>query len=234
MKVDEHISAAIASYLNEKGIRAMDLCQTFNVSEGTLSNWRRVGRGIQDRNWLVLFPLIRHYLPQSRIYIDAAGNEQYKSAFDGGTGAEDEKTDQRTRAMNFSTQSVPKFTSRHLEQFNAMLESIEQLAERVESSRIEYHTKTPGCGSGIFALKTKTATAIPQGAVLFASTDLKPRDGGLVIYLNLEGKVDVAHFGIRGMFFELQGREKIFGEREKILDYVKWIFPIVHYYVVTY
>lgn len=229
MKVDEHISDAIERFLTEKNLLAKDLCATFGVSEGTFSNWRHVGKGIQEKNWGILFPMIRHYLPQSRIYVDAAGNERYKSA------VEAEKIPSPKAApMTFTTQSVPKFTCKQLEQFNATLESIEQCAERVESARIEYHIKTPGCARGIFAMKTKVQTAVPLGAVVFASTDLKPVDGGIVICLTLDNKVEIGNFSTKGLFFEIQGKDKIFGEAAKILDYVKWIFPVVHYYVVTY
>lgn len=228
MKVDEHISEAIAKYLEENGVQAKEFCQRFSVSEAAFSNWRRVGRGIQQRNWQELFPYIRNYLPASRIYIDAAGVEQYKSAID----LPDEK--QQYVSLTFTVQSVPKFGPKQLEKFNAALESIEQLAVTVDAPRIEYRPKTPGCGHGIFALKTKGSVAVPSGSVVFASTDLKPVDGGLVVYLGNDGKVGVANFSINGNFFELQGKTKILGETSKILEYVRWIFPVVYYYVVTY
>lgn len=230
MKVDEHIAKAISDYLAEKRMLARDLCEAFSVSEGTLSNWRRVGRGINDENWGPLFSIIKPYLPASRIYIDSAGAEQYQSAF---VVPDNQKSSVKIN-RNFAVQTVPKFTIQQISKFNFLLDSIEQLAQNEQAPRIDYHTKTPGCGIGIFAIKTKSETAVPAGAVVFASTDLKPRDGGIVLYLSLEGRVDIARFSVKGVFFELSGKEKIFGETEKILDHVKWIFPIVHYYVVTY
>ena len=79
MIVDSHISEAIEKYLKANKIPAKELCKTLDISEPAFVKWRRPGKGILPRNWGVLFPLIKPYLPKSRFYIDERGEECYSS-----------------------------------------------------------------------------------------------------------------------------------------------------------
>ena len=229
MIVDSHISEAIEKYLKANKIPAKELCKTLDISEPAFVKWRRPGKGILPRNWGVLFPLIKPYLPKSRFYIDERGEECYSSLLEG-TGGSSYFT------PKYIPQMVPVFTFKEIESFQYIVQSIEQYAIEKSANRIEYRPRVSFTGSGVFALNVDFENGIiPSGALLFASTELRPKSDGVTLFLESSGGVNIGRFNVvDGKYFINSGKETISGPILEISKKISWIFPVLYYEVVTF
>lgn len=229
MRVDSHISAAIERYLRDNDMTAKELCIKLGISEPAMIKWRRPGNGIVQRNWEVLFPMIKQYLPEERMYTDERGEEQYSSLLEG-TGGNPYFT------PKYMPQMVPMFSFEQLENFPYIVKSIEQHSIDLDVKRIDYRPREKRTGSGVFAMKINFQNnVLPQNALLFASSELRPKDGCIVLFLNTAGKLDIGAFSIdasRYSIVTLNGRVE--GAINSIRESISWIFPVLYYEVVTY
>lgn len=231
MKVDEHIARAIAQYIDEKKILAKDFARLFGVSEPAIVKWRRPGSGIVPRHWVRLFDYIKKYLPPERIYVDQTGAEQYISMLD----------DTR-RVSRFSTrfmpQMIPKLTPADLTHYNAMLQSVEQYANSIGAERVEYRQKASGSvgGSGMFCFQVPAAAAdIPKDAMLYISTEAKPKPGCLVVSVLANDDIVIGRYTSTGTNFTITAGERIIsGSLNEARDLFKLLLPVISYEVTAY
>ena len=232
MKIDSNIVKGIDQYILDNAITSKEFAKRMKVSEPTIIKWRKPGNGVVEPRWKMLFPLIRQYLPEDRIYLDDAGKEQYSSLI-GNKG----------KKPQVIPQMAPVMTEKQLLKFDDMLESVEQFAIRKNFPRIEYRAKHKNKDC-VFALQIESndhEPIIPQGSTLYLTSgaDAKPSTGNLVLcrvsgknkiivgkYLKDKSEFQVIPYGKNG---ENAVSGKI-GEAKKILD---WIFPVMFYEVIT-
>lgn len=229
MRVDDNISMAIDKYIRENRTTAKDLCKKLDISEPAFVKWRRPGKGILPRNWIVLFPLIKKYLPKERIFIDENGNEQYSSTLEG-TGCNS------YFQPKYIPQLVPCVSTEQLLNFPNMVQTIEQYACGLGIERIEYRPRTQGCGAGVFAFDVDVENPfVPNGALLFSSTEVRPKNGSLVICLDTNNELRFGKYQIVADKYSIDfSTERVVGLVTKIHEKIKWIFPVLYYEVVTF
>ena len=79
MRVDQHIITAIDQYLQANRLTQKEFARRLGVCEATVVKWHRAGNGVSNVHWRIIYPLIKRYLPQNRIFITNAGEEEYSS-----------------------------------------------------------------------------------------------------------------------------------------------------------
>lgn len=229
MRVDRHIVAAIDRYQRDNKMTAKEMCEKLGISEPAFVKWRRPGKGILDRNWDILFPMIKPFLPKERFYIDQLGNEQYSSMLEGAGG-------NPYFIPRYIPQMVPEFTSEELKAFPYIVQSVEQYAINLNAPRIEYRPRTQGAGAGVFALTVDFENGIiPVNSLVFASTELRPKDGSIVFFSDSNGELNLGRFQVSGQKYSVatSGRY-IEGSVTEIREKISWIFPVLYYEVVTF
>ena len=229
MRVDSNISNAISQYLADNHSTARDLSKICGVSEPSMVKWHRPGKGILQRNWVVLFPLIKKYLPKDRIYVDENGQEQYSSTLEG-TGGNPYFT------PKFIPQMVPIFDIAQLAKFNTMVMTTEQYAQQLKVERIDYRPRIHGCGSGVFAMYMNLdCSIIPRGALVFASSELRPKNNSIVIVNDHQENVMIGRYGVIADKYSIVfDNGRVGGAINKIREKISSIFPVLYYEVVTF
>ena len=222
MKVDQHIVRALNQYLAANHTTQKVLSKQLNVSESTMVQWQKVGRGITFNNWSKLYPLIKRYLPKDRIYISSTGEEEYSSMAD-------------AKKQGFYVPiAVPVMKPLNLLRYNAIV-SLEQFARSESLNRTEYNPKIAGIG-GIFCYELdKAGLGIPVGARLFVSSEAKPRNGSIVLCTTFSGEIVLGVFHTTGDTFELDaGERKFTGNLVETMRKFSGIFPVISYEVICY
>ena len=229
MRVDENIANAIEQYLIDNHSTARELCKIVGISEPAMIKWRRPGKGILQRNWILLYPLIKKYLPKERIYIDENGEEQYSSTLEGTGG-------NPYFHPKFIPQMVPVFSLEQLSKFNTMIMTTEQYAQKLNADRIEYRPRIQGLGSGVFALNVNfESSLIPRGALLFASSEVRPQNNSIVLVNEVAGQIGLGRYTVvADKYSIIFDDRKIGGSIDKIREKVSSIFPVLYYEVVTF
>lgn len=230
MRVDSNISSAIDRYLKDSNLTAKDLAATMGVSEPAMVKWRRPGNGISQRYWEVLFPKLKKYLPKDRIYIDERGVEHYSSMLEGTGGSS-------YFVPKYMPQMVPVLTFGELESFNHIINTIEQYSIIINAHKIEYRPRKKDCGSGVFASYVNFCNdIIPAGALLFASTELRPKDQSIILFLSADGEMDLGRFELKNDRYVIQKARggQTDGYINNIADQIKWMYPVMYYEVVTF
>lgn len=230
MRVDANIATAITNYLTENNLSAAELCKKLGVSEPAFVKWRRPGKGITQRYWTQLFPLIKPFMPPERIYVDGTGNEQYSSMLDGTGG-------NPYFQPKFILQMVPVFTANDLAEYPYIIKNIEQFAIDKNAPRIEYRPRAKNCGSGVFAVNYDMESGVlPKGALLFASSELRPKNGSLIVFLDNSGAVQFGKYVQNDDEYTIivNRGTTIKGALNKISEKISWMFPILYYEVVTF
>lgn len=232
MQVDSNIVKALDKYLRDNQIMAMDLASSLGVSPATITKWRKIGNGITDQKWDVLFPLLKKYLPVERIYINTAGVEQYSSAV------------QKESAYSFDPKYVPAmiplFSTDDLAEYDNMLESATQFGKRTQAKQIEYRAKHPN-KQGVFALKVGNndlAPVLPENSTLFACTSDTPISGNIVIFKTTDNTVRIGRYEQNNSNFRIMavgGNKQIAtGKISEARTIIAWVFPVLFYEVVTF
>lgn len=222
MKVDINIINAIDQYIATNHINQKAFAKLCGVSETTLVKWRRQGSGITPIRWARLFQLIRQYLPASRIFISASGEEKYSSLLEG-SGRNDYFEPKFVPAM------IPVLQPKDLVKYNAFVQNIEQFAFERDLPRIEFRPRVQ-CAGGIFCYKLEESQAgIPGGAFLYASSEAKPRQGQLIIAVTADKKIIVGRYSIRRERFTIG---EMNGNVDSIRTQFLGLFPIIVYEVI--
>lgn len=228
---DSNIVNAISKYLKANNMNAYELAAKCGVSAASFCKWRRVGSGIRDQQWQVLFPLIKPYLPPCAVFKDDSGNDTYAS------------TTQHVSQYYFNPKYVPiivpVLNESNIAGFNHGTESPMQYAHRMRiADNMEYHYYTEQMKrQDILCFRLwKDTDGFINGTNFFASPSLPQQEDGLcLVYIdervrplyvrNELGKLrftDAAHNIIfAGSPAELQGR-------------LKWIFPVIYFSLQTY
>jgi hypothetical protein len=230
MRVDANIATAITNYLTENNLSAAELCKKLGVSEPAFVKWRRPGKGITQRYWDELFPLIKTFLPPERIYIDGTGKEQYSSMLDG-TGGNPYFT------PKYIPQMVPVFSVQEMKEYPHIVQSIEQYAININAQRIEYRPRKQGCGSGVFAMNVDFENSvIPVGALLFASAEVRPVNGCVIMFSDSSGEISIGRYTQTADKYSIEyGNDStVCGLLSEIRAKISWIFPVLYYEVVTF
>jgi len=222
MKVDENIARAISQYIAASGTTQKAFASKLGVSEATMVKWRKPGNGVAEARWKTLFPLIRPYLPKSRLYVSGAGEVEYSSMLGGRRG--------RFREPSL----IPFLQTSDLIKYNPVV-SIEQFAQTEKLARIEYRPKVPGIG-GMFGFDLVNASAgVPGGARLFVSSEAKPKNGSLVLAATNTAEIVLGHYSAAGRMFELDaGERRETGRIEDIRRLFTGFFPVIAYEVICY
>ena len=229
MIVDSNIANAIESYLKENNKTAKELCRMIGISEPAIIKWRRPGKGILQRHWMVLYPYIKKYLPPERIYRDENGEEQYSSALEGSVG---------TRPYfkpKYIPQMVPIITMKQLEKFNYVMDSIEQYAAKLKSNLVEYYPKTQSA-FGVFCIKANGIGEIPDGATVFVSSQLRPKNGSMVFFIECgNNEIKYGKFTtLEDKYFLSHEYGELEGEISEMRNRISIMFPVLYYEVVTF
>ena len=232
MKIDSHIKNAIDQYVIDNHLSYDRMSELLKVSPATLTKWRRVGNGITKERWSSLLPLIKEYLPQDRFYIDDAGDEQYSSAAS--------KASSYFFEPKYVPVMVPVFFIEQLKEYDNTIDSITQFGESLEANVAEYRPKHKGMSS-VFAILTQDdslAPVLPRNTKMFVSASEKPNAHNLVIALTCYGDVIVGSYNRNGDDFVITPFDRQFrqicGNIKDARKYVKWIFPVLYYEVVTF
>lgn len=238
IKVDSHIAEAISKFINEQGMTQSRLAEKLGVTNASLTKWRRVGNGITSQKWLKLFPLIEKYLPKERFYTDDAGKRQYSSTVETASGYYFES--------KYTPMMVPLANPEQLEKLNTKIESVTQFGQRMSLPTVECRPKFRG-QTEILAVSiegNEYSPILPAGTTLFICTTLLPQNEGLVVAKPTSGKsVFVGRFiwakegrgkpSVR--LISVNGHDTLMTLAEdKVDESLSWIFPVVHYEVITY
>ena len=232
VRIDSNIVNAINEYLASVQGEYQELARNVGASPASLTKWRKIGNGITEPKWKKLFPYIKPFLPQERIYIDDTGCEQYSS------------TIASTPAYSFEPKYIPTMIPNvpfeNLAGYDNMLESIIQFGKRINASEIEYRPKHSDV-TGIWATSIpdkRYTPVLPEDAVLYACTSETPRSNRMVIAKTHDNNVFVARYQLMNGKFALLN---VITEKpilcEKIEDarkIIQWIFPVLYYEVVTF
>ena len=234
MKVDSHIVKAIDLLIAEEKISFEELSKRLNVSNATITKWRKVGNGITKMRWETLFPMIRKFLPRDRIYLDDASREQYSSAAS--------KQSSYYFEPKYIPLMVPTFSLSQIASYDDTLESITQLGERLKVGMTEYRPKHKD-KSSIFAIRLdddKLAPVYPRRTTLFVCAGERPDASGLVVVLPVDQKTPIIGQYIRnGGEFSIKPADRnpkhaISGKVADAKKLITWIFPVLYYEVVTF
>ena len=222
MKVDINIVNAIDQYIATNHINQKEFAKICGVSETTLVKWRRQGSGITPIRWARLFKMIRQFLPASRIFVSASGEEQYSSLLEG-SGRNDYFEPKFVPAM------IPVLQPKDLLKYNAFVQNIEQFAFERDLPRIEFRPRVQSAG-GIFCYQLEeTQGGIPSGAYLYASTEAKPRQAQFVIAVTADKKIIVGRYSARCGRFNIG---EMGGNLDSIRTQLIGLFPIIVYEVI--
>lgn len=222
MKVDENIARAISEYITSSRTTQKAFAAKMGVSEATMVKWRKPGNGVAEARWKKLFPLIRPYLPKTRLYVSSAGEVEYSSMLGGRRG--------RFREPAL----IPLLKQSDLLKYDSVV-NIEQFAQAEKLSRIEYRAKVPGIG-GMFCFDLENASAgVPGGARLFVSSEAKPKNGSLVLAATNTAEIVLGVYSAAGRMFELDaGERRETGRIEDIRRLFTGFFPVIAYEVICY
>ena len=230
MKVDSHIVRAIEQFMAVGKISCEDFARKVGVSNAAVTKWRKVGSGITQARWQVVFPLIRKYLPEERIYIDDAGREQYSSAAAKQSGYFFEP--------KYIPLMVPTFTMEQIAAYDDTLESITQFGARMNAGVSEYRPKHKE-KSSVFAIKLsddKHAPILPTNTTLFVCAGERPSNSGLVVTL-AGGEPFIGVYRREGDEFVIEGtdgQKKVSGKVKDAKRLIAWTYPVLYYEVVTF
>lgn len=225
MRIDINIANAIDRLLNERHIAAAALAKELKISEAALVKWRRPGNGITGRMWQALYPKIKQYLPQERIFIAQNGEEHYSSL------NETSKSGNPYFEPKFIPQMVPIFAEADLLAYLPMVQSVEQYACIHNLQRTEYRPRIAGCG-GIFAHDLQSpASGMPVGARLFISSEAKPKSGCMALAIDMQGKLHIGLYTADNGLFSIGG---ISGKLVQASTMITMICPVIMYEVITY
>lgn len=232
IRVDTNIVNAIDEYLASVNGDYQDLARRIGVSPAAITKWRKVGNGITNAKWKLLFPVIKAFLPSERIYIDDSNSEQYSSTLHG------------TNTYTFEPKYVPTMISNieidAMTEYDNMLESIVQFGERINAKNIEYRPKHSNV-AGVFAVtltNKKCEPVLPKDAVLYVCTSETTRSNVISLVKTNDNKVFVARYQLmNGKFALLDVTNNKPIVCEKTTDarkIIQWIFPVLYYEVVTF
>lgn len=232
VRVDTNIVNAINEYLASVQGEYQDVARIVGASPAAITKWRKVGNGITESKWKKLFPIIKPFLPNERIYIDDTGCEQYSSTI--------ANTPAYTFEPKYIPTMIPNIPFDNLSAFDNMLESMLQFGKRIGAKEVEYRPKHSDV-TGVWATTIpdkRYIPVLPEDAVLYVCTSETPRVNRMVIAKNHENNVIVARYQLMNGKFALLD---IVTDKpiicEKIADVrkiIQWIFPVLYYEVVTF
>ena len=166
IRVDQNIINAINAHLAETNKSLAKLGEELGVTAASIVKWRRPGSGINPKFWHRLFPLIKDFLPSERIIVANNGDSVY-------TTLNGKRRDASTR--------IPLFTVEQLQNFPALISSVEQYAEAVGANRIQYVLRNTDARE-VFAFDLPEASGgLPAGARVFVSNASRPVPGRLAL-----------------------------------------------------
>lgn len=224
MNIDRYIKSAIDQYLLATESTAKQLSEKVGVSTVAVSKWRRMTSGINQVVWLKLFPIIREYLPDDRLFIDSTGQTQYRSA-----------TGETPREDTAKAVFVPLFTLEQLGLFNK-LESVTSFAASCDiTQKADYYPKHSSKRDILAICVPDGMGYIPPRTTLFADALEYPVNGKLAVFRRVGS--DVAELGVfktdHKVFSILPVTgEPITGESKLMHLQIFWIFPILYYEVI--
>ncbi len=225
MRIDINISNAIDRLLLDRHITAAAFAKELGISEAALVKWRRPGNGITGRMWQALYPKIKKYLPQERIFIAQNGEEHYSSL------NETCKSGNPYYEPKFIPQLVPIFTESDLLAYLPLVQSVEQYARLHNLQRTEYRPRIAGCG-GMFCYELPQPCAgMPSGARLFISSEAKPKNGCMALAIDNGGKIHVGLYTADNSMFNIGG---VTGRLAQASTIVTMLCPVIMYEVITY
>jgi hypothetical protein len=231
-RVDSAIVTAIRDYITSRNIDQQQFAQEMGVSNPCITKWLKVGNGITEQKWKVLFPKIKNFLPKDNIYINDAGFENYSSSVKGVSGYIFEP--KYTPAM------VHMIPMTELAEFDNIVTSVTQFGSDIGAKKIAYHAKHTGKNS-VLAVNVdsdKYAPIIPRNTTLFVCADA-PNVGSLVVVKLNDGTVTLAKYSV--------DNDKQFALLDVVSEHpfaickiaaarqlINWIFPVLYYEVVTF
>ena len=232
MKVDSHIVRAIDKYITDHGISYEEFARQQGVSCASITKWRKVGNGMTGKRWSKLFPVIKDYLPQDRIYLDDAQKEQYSSAT--------AKQSSYVFEPKYIPLMVPVFSLKQIGTYDDTLESVTQLGIRFKAKEAEYRPKHKEKSSVFAVALTDNALApfFPEKTTLFVCAGERPANDGLTIALPAGANIPVIGYYQRiNDTFRVttpSGKVAISGKVADAKNLLTWIFPVLYYEVVTF
>lgn len=233
MKVDTGIVKAIDTYLEKNSIGYRDFADSLGISPAAITKWRKVGNGITPARWKTLFPLIRPYLPEDRIYLDDLGHEQYSS----------NSTHQSDYVFEpkFIPIMVPAFHIADLEKYDDTLDSVTQFGVKLKAPLMEYRPKHKD-KSNVFALvlnDDQFGPVLPKNTRLFVCANERPVNGSLVVVMPHGQRPMIGTYSRTGDSYaisEITGNRSkhIAGKTRDARNAILWVFPVLYYEVVTF
>ncbi len=233
MRVDSNIVRAIDLFLAERRMNSCELAKSVGVSPAAMTKWRKVGNGIKPASWQILFPMIKKYLPKERLFIDDAGRLQYSSSIPRQSGYFFEP--------KYVPLMIPVLTLAQVATYDDTLETISQLAQRLQLKTIEYRPKHSDMSS-VFAVAIEDDAfhpVLPKGTTLFVTAGERPVNNGLVLVFPVGGEPLLGRYERDGDQFSVLpvSGSKIpivtgnVSDAKRILN---WIYPVLYYEVVTF
>lgn len=232
VRIDSNIVTAIKDYVSSKKMELQQFAAEMNISGACVTKWMRVGNGITEQKWDVLFPKIKNFLPEDRIYIDDSGNERYLSA---------------TESLSdyiFHPKYVPTMVHlvplKKLVDFDNLIQSVSQFGVDIGAETVEFRHKHAE-KSRIIAVQVDSdqyEPVLPVGATLYVCTSEAPKNNGIVIVKDSDGKVNIARYVKEGRQFSLNdvsnGKSFAICDITQARKFIQWIFPVLYYEVVTF
>lgn len=233
MKIDSFIVTAQKDYMRDRKITAQEFSREMKISPACAVKWSKVGNGITDEKWNLLFPEIKKYLPPERIYIDDSGKERYLSAT--------EHVSDYVFEPKYVPAMVPLIQLKYLSAFDNVIESVAQFSMKIGAGTVEYRPKHPD-KSGIMAIKIDDnlhAPVLPRDTTLFIATGGETISvGNLCVAKDIYGEIAIGHyceskdqFAVTDM---VTNKPLVIGEIEQARRFIQWIFPVLYYEVVTF
>ena len=234
MRIDTNIVVALDSFAKANKLTKKGLADYFAVSGATVTKWHKVGSGITGYRWdNDLFPKLKPYLPQERIYIDDAGIERYSSTT--------EKQSKYFFEPKYIPIRVPLFTLETISGYDDTLDSITQYAQGITSEMVEYRPKSKQRASSVFAIRLSGSNVLVNFpatvTTAYVSAGDRPLDCGLVVCRPVNGTAFVAVYRRDGSNFtisEIGGTQKITGSVAQAKQLIGWIYPVLYTESVTF
>jgi hypothetical protein len=232
VKIDSNIVTAIKDYVSSNQMELQQFAAEMNISGACVTKWMKVGNGITEQKWDVLFPKIKQFLPKDRIYIDDSGSERYLS----GT--------ENISNYIFNPQYVP--TMIHIVQldkfadFDNLIQSVSQFGVDTGANTVEFRHKHSD-KTGIIAVQVDSsqyAPVLPENSTLYVCTSEAPKHDGVVVVKNSDCKVYIARYIKDGKQLSLNdintGEPLATCNISEARKFIQWIFPVLYYEVVTF
>lgn len=230
MRVDSNIVNALNAYLQKNELGYREFARKTGVSPAAITKWRKVGNGITDAKWKQIFPYIKPYLPQDRIYIDDSGTEQYSS--------NTEHVSAYVFEPKYIPTTVPQISLADVLEYDNLLEPPIQFGKKLKAPMVECHHKIKQGVLSVVVDKNAFNQIFPFGANVFVCASAQPQHNNFVMVKTVNNDLLMGRFVVNNDDFSLvnviNGKTLLSGKIRNARNIISWAFPVLYYEAITF